>query len=47
MGCVDVNYTEPGTELIVQWGDYGKRIKEVRVTVDRFPYLDEKRNSEA
>jgi len=31
----------------VQWGDYGKRIKDARVTVDWFPYLDEKRNSEA
>ena len=46
MGCVDVSHSKPGTELIVQWGDHGKRIKDVRVTVDRFPYLAENRNSE-
>ncbi|MCP5143756.1 MAG: aminomethyl transferase family protein [Gammaproteobacteria bacterium] len=44
MGCLDVELTEPGTELIVQWGNYGGRIKDVRVTVDRFPYLTEDRN---
>jgi len=46
MGCVDEELAEPGTELIVQWGDYGQRIKDVRVTVDRFPYLRAERNSE-
>lgn len=38
--------TAPGTELIVQWGDHGGRIKDVRATVDRFPLLSEDRNSE-
>jgi vanillate/3-O-methylgallate O-demethylase len=46
MGCVDPGFTAPGTELIVRWGNHGKRIKEVRVTVDRFPYLTDERNSE-
>ena len=45
MGCVDEAHAAPGTELIVQWGDHGRRIKDVRVTVDRFPYLSEERNS--
>ena len=36
-----------GTELIVEWGDHGRRIKPVRVTVERFPYLTEPRNSDA
>jgi len=46
MGCVDPEFAAPGTELIVKWGDHGKRIKDVRVTVDRFPYLTDKRNSD-
>jgi len=46
MGCLDSEYLEPGTELIVEWGDHGRRIKPVRVTVDRFPLLAEGRNSE-
>jgi hypothetical protein len=29
----------------VQWGDYGRKIKDVRATVARFPYLNEARNS--
>lgn len=45
MGCVDPQLATPGTELVVQWGDHGKRIKDVRVIVDRFPYLTEARNS--
>jgi hypothetical protein len=34
-----------GTEVIVQWGNHGGRIKNVRVAVERFPYLTEGRNS--
>ena len=25
------------TEVVVHWGDFGKRIKEVRAVVERFP----------
>lgn len=46
MGCIDEDLLEPGTELVVQWGDHGGRIKDVRVTVDRFPLLTENRNSD-
>ncbi len=28
----------------MQWGDHGRRIKDVRATVERFPYLTEDRN---
>jgi glycine cleavage system aminomethyltransferase T len=45
MGCLDLEASEIGTEVIVQWGDYGKTIKNVRATVARFPYLTEGRNS--
>lgn len=34
------------TEVIVQWGDHDGRIKNVRTTVARFPYLTEGRNSD-
>ena len=30
---------EPGTEVVVKWGDHGGRIKDVRATVARYPYL--------
>jgi vanillate/3-O-methylgallate O-demethylase len=46
LGCVDPDFISPGTELVENWGDHGKRIKEVRVTVARFPYLTDARNSE-
>jgi hypothetical protein len=46
MGCVDLDASKTGTEVIVQWGDHGGRIKNVRTTVARFPYLTERRNSD-
>ena len=46
MGCIDVDLAKIGTEVIVQWGDYGRRIKNVRATVERFPYLAEGRNDQ-
>jgi vanillate/3-O-methylgallate O-demethylase len=44
MGVLDVAETEIGNEVVVQWGDHGKRIKHVGATVERFPYLSEDRN---
>ena len=46
MGCLDLDASQIGTEVIVQWGDYGKKIKNVRAIVARFPYLTEGRNSD-
>ena len=46
MGCLDPEVQAIGTELTVQWGHFGKRIKDARVTVDRFPLLAEERNSD-
>lgn len=46
MGCVDLDATEVGTEVVVHWGDHGGPIKEVHATVERFPYLDLPRNSD-
>lgn len=31
---------EPGTDVVVKWGDFGGKIKDVRATVARYPYLD-------
>jgi glycine cleavage system aminomethyltransferase T len=43
-GTIDVDQARIGNEVIIHWGDYGKRIKEVRATVERFPCLDLPRN---
>ena len=43
---IDVDQAEIGNEVVVQWGDHGRRIKDVRATVERYPYLSEARNSE-
>ena len=45
LGCIDLADAELGTEVTVHWGDHGGAIKEVRATVERFPYLDLPRNS--
>jgi hypothetical protein len=37
---IDIGEAEIGNEVILHWGDYGKRIKQIRATVERFPYLD-------
>ena len=39
-GCVGLDLAREGTEVIVQWGDHGGPIKDVRATVARYPYLD-------
>jgi vanillate/3-O-methylgallate O-demethylase len=46
MGCIDLEVSRIGREVIIQWGDYGGKIKDVRATVARFPYLTEGRNSD-
>jgi hypothetical protein len=46
LGCIDLDATAIGTEVVVHWGDHGGTIKELRATVGRFPYLAETRNSE-
>jgi glycine cleavage system aminomethyltransferase T len=44
--CIDVECAAIGTEVEVQWGDHGRRIKNVRATVARYPYLTEDRNDQ-
>jgi glycine cleavage system aminomethyltransferase T len=46
MACLDLDAADIGTEVVVQWGDHGGPIKDIRATVDRFPYLTEGRNSD-
>jgi hypothetical protein len=46
LGCLDLEETRLGTEVVVRWGDHGGPIKDIRATVARFPYLAEGRNSE-
>jgi len=40
----DLRGAQIGNEVVVEWGDHGKLIKQVRATVERFPYLTEGRN---
>lgn len=46
MACLDIDQAQIGNEVTVQWGDFGKRIKNVRATVERFLYLTDGRNSD-
>jgi len=45
MRCIDLEHAKIGTQVVVQWGDHGGRLKDVRASVERFPYLAEGRNS--
>ncbi|WP_263588023.1 hypothetical protein [Sphingopyxis sp. GC21] len=45
-GCIDISEAEIGNEVTVKWGDHGGPIKEIRATVERFPYLAQGRNNE-
>ncbi len=45
LATIDIEEAQIGNEVVVHWGDYGHRIKEVRAIVDRFPYLDLTRNN--
>jgi glycine cleavage system aminomethyltransferase T len=46
LGCLDMDAANIGNEVLVQWGDHGGPIKNIRATVGRFPYLAEGRNSD-
>jgi len=41
---IDIDQAAIGNEVMVQWGDHGRRIKEVRARVARYPYLVDNRN---
>lgn len=41
---IDIDQAEIGNEVLIEWGDFGGRIKQVRAIVARFPYLDLVRN---
>lgn len=44
MASLDIDMAQIGRELVIEWGEYGRRIKPIRATVERFPYLEEGRN---
>jgi vanillate/3-O-methylgallate O-demethylase len=46
LGCIDLDATDIGTEVVVHWGDHGGTIKALRATVERFPFLADARNSD-
>ncbi|MCL2137734.1 MAG: aminomethyl transferase family protein [Coriobacteriia bacterium] len=41
---IDIDQAIIGNEVLVHWGDFGGRIKEVRAKVARYPYIDLLRN---
>ncbi|UWG98892.1 hypothetical protein LPY66_08930 [Dehalobacter sp. DCM] len=41
---IDIDQSDLGNEVFIEWGDFGGKIKKVRATVARFPYLDLVRN---
>lgn len=43
---IDIEQAQIGNEVIIEWGDYGHRIKPVKARVARYPYLELKRNNE-
>lgn len=38
---IEVDKIEEGREVIVKWGDYGSRIKDLRAVITRFPYVND------
>ena len=38
--AIDIDQAAIGNEVVLHWGDFGHRIKPIRATVERFPYLD-------
>lgn len=46
MGSIAVEEAQIGNEVVVQWGDRGGRIKDVRATVERYPCISDERNSD-
>jgi len=43
---IDLAEAEIGNEVVLHWGDHGGRIKQIRATVARYPYLDLPTNRE-
>ena len=41
---IDIDQSEIGNDVIIEWGEFGGRIKQVRAKVARYPYLDLVRN---
>ena len=36
---IDADKITEGKEVLVQWGDYGKRIKNLRAVIVKYPYI--------
>jgi glycine cleavage system aminomethyltransferase T len=45
-GTIDMECAAIGTGVVVRWGEHGGRIKEIRATVERFPFHDGQNNRE-
>lgn len=38
---IDHDQIEEGKEVILKWGDYGKKIKDIRAVITRYPYMND------
>lgn len=38
---IDCDQIEEGKEVILKWGDYGKKIKDIRAVITRYPYMND------
>jgi len=45
-GCLDIDRATIGGKVVVQWGDHGGPIKDIRAIVARLPYFIDGRNSD-
>ena len=45
-GVLDLEHTEPGTEVLVKWGDPGHPVKNVRARVHTYPYKRDNRRAD-
>jgi glycine cleavage system aminomethyltransferase T len=43
---IDRDLTEPGTPVTVVWGDRGKPQKEIRATVSKVPFKEDRRRTD-
>jgi glycine cleavage system aminomethyltransferase T len=38
---IDCDRIEEGKEVILKWGDYGKKIKDIRAVITRYPFMND------
>lgn len=39
LATIDIDKIQEGSEVLVHWGDFGSRIKKIRATIVKYPYI--------